>query len=238
MPRLHKPTGPDLRPLVAAFVREVEDYIRQDVDVRLAKAAGSLHGRRGAGLAKLCPVPGCGKPAAGQKYRWRCREHKLWNRPEGKAERPFLAVPLPVPREATAIPEGVTIKRLPPGPMPGSRNRPLPNTRCRLPGCTVKHSGPRFDFFCRDHYAQLSPDERKRYRELSAASVRRPSAAGAPGGAVVVRSPRAAASAQEPAAPAPIRWNPEPAGSAAAPPVAADAAQDGKAPDSAAAQGD
>jgi hypothetical protein len=35
---------------------------------------------------------------------------------------------------------------------------------CRLPGCKERHSGPRYDLFCREHYAKLNAEERAKYK--------------------------------------------------------------------------
>jgi hypothetical protein len=132
---------------------------------------------------RLCLEPGCTKPAAGPKYRWRCREHgakapqvqqsvsaKLQAslQPAHVTEPPIVAtVVLPQARTATILPADVKITRLPPGPMPKERKIAAEaRTRCQLPGCLERHAGPRYDFFCRDHYAQLNADERKKYRQL------------------------------------------------------------------------
>jgi hypothetical protein len=131
--------------------------------------------------ARLCRTPGCSNPAAGPKYGWYCREHGAAYRagataatppaspPPARAAalaHPPLVVTLPMPKTATVIPEGVTIKRLPPGPAPRAEKRAGPPTNCRLPGCMMKNSGPRYDFFCRDHYAQLNKEDRQRYADL------------------------------------------------------------------------
>jgi len=89
---------------------------------------------------RLCPVPGCGKPAAGPRYHWRCREHGA--APGLKAA--VTAAALPAPKAATAT--GAS------------------RAQCRVPGCPTKNSGPRFEFFCREHYAALNSAERAKMK--------------------------------------------------------------------------
>jgi hypothetical protein len=51
---------------------------------------------------------------------------------------------------------------LPRGQQPVSESR----IRCRVPGCPSKKSGPRYDLFCRDHYAQLNAEERAKMKAM------------------------------------------------------------------------
>jgi hypothetical protein len=129
---------------------------------------------------RLCPVPGCRNPAAGPKYGWRCREHGATYRAKqaaksgGKssgsitthASKPAPFVALPAPKAAAVIPAGVVIKKLPPGPTPNDPKRSGPPMECRCPGCLMKSRGPRYEFFCAEHYAAFNAEERKKYTDM------------------------------------------------------------------------
>lgn len=130
---------------------------------------------------RLCTTPGCPNPAAGPKYGWKCREHGAdylaarrarrgasgQSATTAPAPRPApVVVSLPAARAATVIPQTVAITKLPPGPTPNDPKRPGPPMECRLPGCMMKSRGPRYDFFCADHYQQLSADQRRHYADL------------------------------------------------------------------------
>jgi hypothetical protein len=82
------------------------------------------------------------------------------------AKPPEPIIVLPAPKVATVIPAGVKITRLPPGPMPRETKRTGPSMECRCPGCKTKSRGPRYDFFCADHYAAFNAEERRKYTEL------------------------------------------------------------------------
>jgi hypothetical protein len=74
-------------------------------------------------------------------------------------------VALPAPKVATVIPADFKIMKLPPGPVPRETKRSGPSMECRCPGCPTKSRGPRYDFFCADHYTAFNVDERKKYAE-------------------------------------------------------------------------
>ena len=78
----------------------------------------------------------------------------------------FVAILPTMPsRTPTPIPAHIQITRLPPGPAPSDRKRSGPPMECRLPGCLMKSRGPRYEYFCEDHYRQLNADERRKYAE-------------------------------------------------------------------------
>jgi hypothetical protein len=173
----------ELDSLISRFVADVEAIVRKSIAARLQAVLDEIQVvRPSQDLAspsrvidrsrapRLCPVPDCGKPAAGPRYRWRCREHGARSPTSppsqvGSAPAPQLA--LPRPKTPTIIPADVQITRLPPGPVPKERRTLTgPSVVCRLPGCTSKHSGPRYDLFCREHYAMLNVEERRKYKAL------------------------------------------------------------------------
>ncbi len=49
----------------------------------------------------------------------------------------------------------------PPGAGDGRRGRKLV-MECPVPGCKNQSKGPRFSFFCQDHYDSLSADEKRK----------------------------------------------------------------------------
>ena len=59
---------------------------------------------------------------------------------------------------------------MPPGPTPNDPKRAGPPMECRVPGCIIKSRGPRYDFFCADHYSMLNADDRKKYTDMWKAS--------------------------------------------------------------------
>ena len=141
----------EIEALVRNFSQQLESLIRkaiaEQVGHHVAQLRSSLprpDGRKG----RLCPVPGCGALAAGPKYRWRCRDHK--------------SVELLRPAGGGAA---VAVKQLPPSPGPRTR-RGGPPRECRLPGCSMRNKGPRYNFFCGDHYKALTREEQHHYAEL------------------------------------------------------------------------
>jgi hypothetical protein len=103
-------------------------------------------------------------------YHWKCRDHGQLVVREKPVVVPALPPPLPAlpqKRVATQLPPDVKITRLPPGPVPqAQRSVSDSRTQCRLPGCPNRNSGPRFDLFCREHYAKLNAEERMKYKAL------------------------------------------------------------------------
>jgi len=167
-------------PLVASFTARIDQIIDAAVNAhvadRMAAMRGALFPTASKPLAvptpkglRLCPVPGCGKPAAGPRYHWKCRDHGgplLGKKRVVAPVTPCVPPPLPVPKTPAVIPPEVTITRLPPGPVPAQRAISASRTRCRVPGCLTKNSGPRYDLFCRDHYAQLNTEERAKMKAM------------------------------------------------------------------------
>lgn len=152
--------NPEIDAVVRECAARIEETIRRVVASRLDQAVQEALrsyslGDRPAPVPstrpkRMCPVPGCGLPAAGPKYAWRCRSHKEVSRAEIDRLRAEAFAP--------ATEGGIT--RLPPGPGPDRPRRPGPPMDCRAPGCFTKSKGPRYDYFCGVHFSSLSPDER------------------------------------------------------------------------------
>lgn len=141
-------------------VSEALRLVKSELSQGLGTSSGKVDGRRG---GRLCPVPGCGKPGAGPRNRWFCREHaqKLSvAEQKGVLERnKRLAAEGKLP---TAVPSD-RIVRLPPKVKRQSR---MLDMTCRVEGCTNRSRGPRAGFICDQHRLQLTPEEQKQARDL------------------------------------------------------------------------
>jgi len=159
-------TKDPVRALIERFVGDLKRTLTEAVErevravvARISSGKDRIDGRRS---GRLCPVPGCGRPGAGPRNRWFCREHvaKLSvAEQKGILERNRrLAAEGKLP---TLVP-AQKIVRLPPK-QPRQR-RPLDMT-CRVEGCPNRSRGPRVGFICDLHRAQLSPEEQREARE-------------------------------------------------------------------------
>ena len=167
------------RALVERFTSEltaaIQDQVEAQVGALLARvqfgggaSSSSARGRLVAGKAdgrrsgRLCPVPGCGKPGAGPRNRWFCRDHvqKLsTSEQKGILERNRrLAAEGKLPTQVPAQ----RIVRLPPKQ---PRARRTLDMSCRVESCPNRSRGPRAGFICDQHRAELSPDEQRQARE-------------------------------------------------------------------------
>ncbi len=79
---------------------------------------------------------------------------------------PVAKLPAMPSRTPTVIPAHVQITRLPPGPNPNERRRSGPSMDCRCPGCLMKSRGPRYEYFCEDHYRRFNAEERQKYAAM------------------------------------------------------------------------
>lgn len=157
---------PSFRALIDRFTSELTSAIAEHVEQQVAAALSRVRtgssrsdGRRS---GRLCPVPGCGRPGAGPRNRWFCREHaaKL-SAAEQKSileRNRRLAAEGKLP---TAVP-AQRIVRLPPR---ASRPRRALDMSCRVEGCTNRSRGPRAGFICDHHRSELSADEQRAARE-------------------------------------------------------------------------
>ena len=123
-------------------------------------ASGKLDGRRS---GRICPVPNCGKPGAGPRNRWFCKDHasKLSvAEQQGILERNRrLAADGKLP---PSVPEQRVVR------LPAKEKRPTRtlDMSCRVEGCPNRSRGPRAGFICDQHRAQLSREEQLAAREL------------------------------------------------------------------------
>ena len=125
----------------------------------LAAGKGKPDGRRS---GRLCPVPGCGKPGAGPRNRWFCREHA------GKLSATEQKSILERNRRLAAegkLPTQVPSQRIVRLPPKQARARRTLDMSCRVEGCPNRSRGPRAGFICDQHRAELTPDEQRQARE-------------------------------------------------------------------------
>lgn len=86
--------------------------------------------------------------------------------PVSPIAQPIAKLPTMPSRTPTVIPAHVQITRLPPGPNPNERRRSGPSMDCRCPGCLMKSRGPRYEYFCEDHYRRFNAEERQKYAAM------------------------------------------------------------------------
>jgi hypothetical protein len=181
----------EIEGIVREFAGRIEEVVRRAVAEQVRAYAAELRGRSPEPAGeRMCPFPGCDAPAAGPRNRWRCRAHKDAVIPDAPA------------------PRAVRVQRLPPGPRPGEKRRAGPPMECRAAGCTLRSRGPRFNFFCAEHYRALNAEEQR--AAIASWRERRDGKGAAPAehapfeGRVLRRTPAKA----EPSAPAPETASP------------------------------
>jgi hypothetical protein len=162
----------NLREFVERVTGELASLLTAEIELRVSEALESLRseapgpgpgsstdGRR---AGRLCPVPGCGKPGAGPRNRWFCREHaeKLSVEEQkgilARTKRQAAEGKLP-----TEIPSELIV-RIPPRVQ--RAHKPL-DMSCRVEGCPNRSRGPRAGFICDQHRASMPPEEWEAARE-------------------------------------------------------------------------
>ena len=160
-------TKDPVRALIERFIgdlkRTLSEVDEREVSAVVARISSGKGGRvDGRRSGRLCPVPGCGRPGAGPRNRWFCREHKdklSVAEQKGILERNRrLAAEGKLP---TLVP-AQRIVRLPPKQ---PRQRRTLDMTCRVEACPNRSRGPRVGFICDLHRAQLSPEEQREARE-------------------------------------------------------------------------
>jgi hypothetical protein len=157
------------RALIDRFTTDLATAIAMHVEEQVAAALarmrigdgrlGQADGRRS---GRLCPVPGCGKPGAGPRNRWFCRDHAA--KLSAAEQKSILERNRRLGAEGklpTAVP-AQRIVRLPPKEQ---RPRRALDMSCRVDGCPNRSRGPRAGFICDQHRAELSSDEQRLARE-------------------------------------------------------------------------
>jgi len=150
------------RELTAAIARHVEEQVSAALS-RMHAGAGASHGRPdGRRSGRLCPVPGCGKPGAGPRNRWFCRDHaKKLSAAEQKG---ILERNRRLAAEGK-LPTAVPAQRIVRLPAKSPRPRRALDMSCRVEGCLNRSRGPRAGFICDQHRAELSADDQRAARE-------------------------------------------------------------------------
>jgi|GEM_PF-1380440 len=164
-----------LRLLIERFTGELSAAIADQVEAQVAVALAGLKSMRpaaGSGKEKarpdgrragrLCPVPTCGKPGAGPRNRWFCKDHS--KKLSATEQRSILERNRRLSAEGK-LPTQVPAQRIVRLPPKEPRARRTLDMSCRVPGCPNRSRGPRAGFICDTHRAQLSPAEQKEARD-------------------------------------------------------------------------
>ncbi|HET9754405.1 MAG TPA: hypothetical protein VFP52_15640 [Myxococcales bacterium] len=158
-----KTKNPSFRALIDRFTDELTAAIAAQVEEQVAAAlshlrAGGAHsdGRRS---GRVCPVPGCGKPGAGPRNRWFCKEHA--RRLSASEQKGILERNRRLLSEGKAESPAQRIVRL---PARTPRPRRALDMSCRVEGCTNRSRGPRAGYICDQHRAELSSEQQEAAR--------------------------------------------------------------------------
>ena len=150
------------RELTAAIAQHVEEQVSLALS-RIQGAGGGSRGRRDGRLSgRLCPVPGCGKPGAGPRNRWFCKDHS--KKLSAAEQKGILERNRRLEAEGK-LPTAVPAQRIVRIPAKSPRPRRSLDMSCRVEGCTNRSRGPRAGFICDQHRAELSADEQRAARE-------------------------------------------------------------------------
>jgi hypothetical protein len=156
------------RALIDRFTRDLAAAIATYVDEQVSAALARIHfeggelradGRRS---GRLCPVPGCGKPGAGPRNRWFCKDHAAKLSP---AEQKSILERNKRLEAEGKLPTAVPAQRIVRLPPKQPRPRRALDMSCRVEGCPNRSRGPRAGFICDQHRAELSAEEQRLARE-------------------------------------------------------------------------
>jgi len=158
------------RSLIDRFAREltaaIAQHVEEQVSLALSRIPGAGSGSRarpdGRLSGRLCPVPGCGKPGAGPRNRWFCKDHS--KKLSAAEQKGILERNRRLEAEGK-LPTAVPAQRIVRIPAKSPRPRRSLDMSCRVEGCTNRSRGPRAGFICDQHRAELSADEQRAARE-------------------------------------------------------------------------
>jgi hypothetical protein len=158
------------RSLIDRFARELTAAIAQHVEEQVSAALSRVHAGANSARARLdgrrsgrlCPVPGCGKPGAGPRNRWFCRDHS--KKLSATEQKSILERNRRLAAEGK-LPTAVPAQRIVRLPTKSPRPRRALDMSCRVEGCLNRSRGPRAGFICDQHRAELSTDEQRAARE-------------------------------------------------------------------------
>jgi hypothetical protein len=161
-----KTKNPSFRALIDRFTDELTAAIASHVEEQVAAALSHLRvstgrsdGRRS---GRMCPVPGCGKPGAGPRNRWFCKDHaKRLSASEQKGILERSRRLLAEGKTATAPP----VQRIVRLPARTPRPRRSLDMSCRVDGCPNRSRGPRAGYICDQHRAELSAEQQEAARK-------------------------------------------------------------------------
>ncbi len=150
------------RELTAAIAAHVEQQVSAALS-RMHEGAGTARGRAdGRRSGRLCPVPGCGKPGAGPRNRWFCKDHS--KKLSASEQKGILERNRRLAAEGK-LPTAVPAQRIVRLPAKAPRPRRALDMSCRVEGCLNRSRGPRAGFICDQHRAELSADEQRAARD-------------------------------------------------------------------------
>src|SRR3954468_3977036 len=143
-----KTKNPSFRALIDRFTDELTAAIASHVEEQVAAAlshlrvsTGRADGRRS---GRICPVAGCGRPGAGPRNRWFCKDHA--KRLSASEQKGILE------RNRRLLAEGKSpsapahrFMRLPAWP---PRPRRALDMSSRFDGCPTRPRGPRAGYIC------------------------------------------------------------------------------------------
>jgi hypothetical protein len=166
----HRTQDDSFRSLIDRFTRELTAAIAQHVEEQVSAALSRVHGAAtgararldGRRSGRLCPVPGCGKPGAGPRNRWFCRDHS--RKLSATEQKSILERNRRLAAEGK-LPTAVPAQRIVRLPAKSPRPRRALDMSCRVEGCLNRSRGPRAGFICDQHRAELSADEQRAARE-------------------------------------------------------------------------
>jgi hypothetical protein len=158
------------RSLIDRFTRELTAAIAQHVQEQVSAVLARMQtdGSRLRGHAdqrrsgRLCPVPGCGKPGAGPRNRWFCKDHS--RKLSATEQKSILERNRRLAAEGK-LPTAVPAQRIVRLPAKSPRPHRSLDMSCRAEGCLNRSRGPRAGFICDQHRAELSTDEQRSARE-------------------------------------------------------------------------
>jgi len=161
-----KTKNPSFRVLIDRFTDELTAAIASHVEEQVAAALSHLRvkaarsdGRRS---GRICPVPGCGKPGAGPRNRWFCKEHS--RRLSASEQKGILERNRRLLAEGKA-PAVVPAQRVVRLPARTPRPRRSLDMSCRVEGCPNRSRGPRAGYICDQHRAELSSEQQEAARK-------------------------------------------------------------------------
>ena len=156
------PRPPNLNGILEKFIEQFASVIVARAAAMLPRARGGAARqgpRKGSGVVRICPFPGCKNPGNGPRNRWFCKEHSR-SVPVREQKR-ILAER--AQKGGAALGAALVVKAKS-RRVSANKGRKL-DMNCRVEGCKNGSRGPRFGFICDDHRKKLSAREQREARE-------------------------------------------------------------------------